>query len=136
MLLESQLITARDCWGKEFKDFPAFWRGSRASISPKFPSELRIAESPVIRARVNHGRWITDCPFCSGSEAVWLEEPSLFFCFSCQNKAVGGHLVRVVIPRNYIRIEDILLVRHPINRNWAGETLSTLKSENTRMGVA
>jgi len=131
MLLGSQLITARDGWGHRFVDFTAFRMRSR----PLIGLEFLIDDTPIVYARVNHGRWIADCPFCTGSEMVWFEEPSAFFCFSCRNKAVDGHLLRVDIPKNYMKIEDILLIRHPVNRNWQGETLSALKSENTKVGV-
>jgi len=131
MLLESELITARDGWGARFRTGSEFLDTYQAIIGDR-----RILDTPIVQARVNHGRWIADCPFCIGAEMVWFEEPSIFFCFSCRNKAVGEHLLRVEIPRNYEKIEDILMVRHPVNRNWDGETLSALKSENTKAGVA
>ena len=83
MLLGSKLITARDGWGAKFSDFFAFYRNSKLLIGV----EWLITDAPVVNARVNHGRWIADCPFCTGSELIWLEEPSLFFCFSSQ---LGG----------------------------------------------
>lgn len=133
--MKSNLITAKDGWGEKFIDFSSFWHGIRVLVSFTFPIEIRIANSPIVRAKINHGRWIADCPFCTGSELVWFEEPSLFFCFSCKNKAVGSYLLKVEIPKSYQKIENILMVRHPVNRNWQGETLSALKSENTKVGV-
>lgn len=129
--MKSQLITARDGWGAKFPDFLAFYRNSKLLIGV----EWLVEDAPVVGTRVNHGRWIADCPFCTGSEMVWFEELSLFFCFSCRNKAVGGHLLKVAIPKDYKKIEGILMIRHPVNRNWQGETLSALKAENTKMGV-
>ena len=132
MLLNSQLITARDGWGKRFRTFMDFYQYSSQLAGIPYLFE----DNPVAIARVNHGRWIADCPFCSGSEMVWFDEESPFFCFSCRNKAVNGHLLRVTIPSNYLKIEKLLMIRHPVNRNWTTETLSALKSENTKAGVA
>lgn len=132
MLLESRLVTARDGWGARFRTGSEFLDTYQVIVG----RDKRIVDSPIVLARVNHGRWIADCPFCTGSEMAWFEQPSLFICFSCRNKAVSGHLLRVVIPKNYLKIEDILMIRHPVNRNWEGETLSALKSENTKVGIA
>lgn len=133
MLLESKLITARDGWRARFKTGAEFLRAYKATIG----NNKRIVNTPRLHARVNHGRWVADCPFCGGAEMVWLETPSLFFCFSCRNKAIGGGLLRVGIPKQYDAIEELLIVRHPANRNWQqGESLLALESENTRMEVA
>lgn len=82
---------------------------------------------PLI-AYVNHGRWIIKCE-CGGAEKAW--EENLFMCQSCWNSGHQHKLRLAVFPKNRVAIEQLLLVRPLVNRNWLpGETLGQLKAEN------
>ena len=76
------------------------------------------AESPVIVAAVNHGRWVAECPWCRDAQRVDLSDP-WFYCVACGN-AENGHLwVPVKLPAALKAIEHALLERsHEENRNW------------------
>lgn len=95
-----------------------------------------VASDAPVKARVNHGRWIADCPVCGGAEFVWLDTP-LLLCQSCWNAAVGGKWRTVKIPREAAQIERLLSVRpNVIHRNWEpGETLLQLQQENAAHGL-
>lgn len=91
------------------------------------------AKAPVAIARVNHGRWIADCPFgCGGAEYVNLDDP-VFFCCECRNRAVDHHPVKVELPdkKRRDRIEQLLAQRPIGRRHWQpGETVGHLETEN------
>ena len=85
-------------------------------------------DSPPLKARVNHGRWIVDCE-CNSAELAFDE--GLFMCQTCWNAAHSNQLRRFVFPGNRLKIEAILMMRPDLNRNWyVGETLTKLEAEN------
>jgi len=99
--------------------------------------------SGEVAARVNHGRWIADCPGCNSALVVDLSE-LVFMCVECANAANDGQWFAVTVPSNRKAIESELLKRpmngrnpsEAINRNWEpGETLAMLKQENTAHGI-
>lgn len=98
------------------------------------PPSGDVVFQPQASSRVNHGRWIADCPFCDiGAELVNFDT-GLFFCCNCRNAQVEHAFIRVVIPRDAERkrIEDVLLER-PVEetRNWQPEeTVADLVREN------
>ena len=139
MLLESKLITALSSWGAIDK-----WHGRQVRIIDfdSFVAQvvmmpMETTSSPIIQARVNHGRWIGDCPFCAGAEFVWFQTPSWFFCLSCRNEKAGGKWLPINVPTNYQKIEKLLSIRPRQNQNWEpGETLAQIKRENKEYGIA
>lgn len=89
------------------------------------------AQSPAVLVRVNHGRWLADCPWCSGAQVASLTDRR-FLCADCFNGPVQGRLLATVWPGDDERaaIEDELLLRPESNRNWApGETVADLVAE-------
>lgn len=98
--------------------------------------DLTDVDETPIKARLNHGRWIAECPDCKGAEFVHVDEP-LFLCANCLNAAVGNKWRTVTVPNNRVSIERIMLARPmPMNRNWKpGETLGRLKAENRERGL-
>lgn len=87
-----------------------------------------------VMARVDQGRWITDCPNnprCPGAERVRMNVS--FVCGLCN----AGPLW-VVFPPDLVEIEAELIKRpDAVNRNWRpGETLEGLRHENSEHGVA
>lgn len=81
---------------------------------------------PPLPARVNAGRWIADCLFCSGGIAAWSENPR-GCCLSC------GRVYLIVFPADVEQIETVLMARPATStRNYdpLTETLDDLKREN------
>lgn len=106
----------------------------------------RPLASPVIQARVSpapleggkgwQGRWIADCPGCSGAEYVDLET-LLFMCCSCWNVGVEHNWLTVRVPGDIQTIEAELVKRPGRNRHWnPGETMVELRHENREHGVS
>src|SRR3990167_8400764 len=62
------------------------------------------AIGPAIPVRINHGRWIADCPFCPGAE---VSDPDTreCMCWSCGNAKNGGRFVRMEVPNAHRRAE-------------------------------
>jgi len=96
-----------------------------------------------VAARINHGRWLVDCPGCNSALVVDLSE-LVFMCVECANAANEGKWFAVIVPTNRKAIETELLKRpwngrnlaEAVNRNWEpGETVATLKQENTDHGI-
>ena len=83
-----------------------------------------------LEARINQNRWIVDCPFCKGAEAVWPGE-LWFLCAGCKNND-SRLAIRVEIPKDQAMIEAVLEKRDNLeNRNWApGESVKDLEKEN------
>ena len=99
--------------------------------------------SGEVPARINHGRWMAYCPGCNSALVIDLEH-RVFMCVECGNNHNGGKWLAVTIPGNRTIIETELLKRpwngrnpaEAINRNWEpGETVATLKQENTEHGI-
>lgn len=92
-----------------------------------------IALVEPLKALVNHGRWIVNCPTCLGSQFASRTERR-FFCTTCLNQAAGGLWIHVDWPDQAARIEQLLLRRpNPANRNWyPHETIADLERENAQ----
>jgi hypothetical protein len=99
--------------------------------------------SGEIAARINHGRWLVDCAGCNSALVIDLSDP-VFMCVECGNAANDGKWFQVTVPGNRKAIEAELLKRpmngrnpaEAVNRNWGpGETVATLKQENTDHGI-
>jgi len=107
------------------------------------PEAVAANMSGDIAARINHGRWIVDCQGCNSALVVDLSE-LVYMCVECGNAANEGKWLKVILPTNRKAIEAELLKRpwngrnpaEAVNRNWSpGETVATLKQENTDHGV-
>lgn len=91
-----------------------------------------LAAGVAARVEVNHGRWIVNCPFCTGAQ---FASPSdrRFFCIDCLHAGTDaeGRWVKVIWPREAGGIEEALLARpKPANRNWMpGESADALRAE-------
>ena len=90
-----------------------------------------------IEARVNHGRWVAECPepLCGFAVVADATAP-LLLCGQC-----GKGWYTVVFPLEKTAIEVLLLRRprvagRPSTRNWLpGETVAMLALENARRGI-
>lgn len=89
----------------------------------------------AIKAYVNQGRWVVDCPDCNNAQLACKTDPR-FLCNECGNVVVGNLWRPVTWPPNVAGIETVLEVRPIANQNWTpGETIQDLVAENTLMGV-
>jgi len=102
--------------------------------------EIAVGEKVLAQARINHGRWLCDCPDpdCGGSELVTMQDP-VFFCLSCGNVKWGGKFLQVDFPGKKL-LKAILthLSKRPkvINRNWyPHEEPADLIAENIAAGL-
>lgn len=104
------------------------------------PAAGIVLGGPVAVARVDHGRWIADCPTdgCTGAEFVSLNGQP-FFCTECRNAETGNVPIPVVLPDEKTRgqIDAYLSARPvPANRNWSpDETVKQLQQENRDNGI-
>lgn len=88
----------------------------------------------LAHARVDHGRWVVDCPFCPSAQ-VAFETDRRYLCADCGNAAVGGAWVRVLWPPDPAVIEGLLRPRPPAHRSWRpAETVEQLEAENRLHG--
>ena len=101
------------------------------------PERGDVATEPILVARVNHGRWIVDCPWCRSAQDVDPDD-LVFFCLDCGSEAVDGKWCKVEIPASSRRekLETILAARPDArNRNWEGESVAELARENRDYGI-
>lgn len=99
-----------------------------------FPVQDTLVARELLKARVDHGRWIVDCPDCKGAECVTLDDP-VFMCLSCGNEAIEGKLYKVKFPPSAKRSKvEALLVERPLYaQNWRPEeSINQLKKENAK----
>lgn len=105
------------------------------------PAAGLVSGGPVAVARVDHGRWIADCPTegCGGAEFVSISSSHGFFCCECRNAATGHVPIPVVLPDAKTRTQiDTYLSARPVpgTRNWSPrETVKDLQRENREHGV-
>jgi hypothetical protein len=106
-----------------------------------FNTTMPLRSTPTL-AFINHGRWVALCPEkdCAGQEVVDPLDP-VFMCLSCGNVGNShGGMIRfhpVKFPKDRYAIEEVLLKRKAINRNWNSdkETLDDLIKENKEYGL-
>ncbi|MDP2718314.1 MAG: hypothetical protein Q8P44_00555 [Dehalococcoidia bacterium] len=97
-------------------------------MKSKLVPDMGYDTGEPLTAQVRQGYWIVLCP-CGGAEYVWEEGGMM--CLSCLNAAHGHRYRRTKFPRKRREIEDILIIRPLINRNWLpGETVKDLEREN------
>lgn len=86
---------------------------------------MPAATSPdvMVGARIDHGRWIVDCPFCPAAELADLLDLR-FFCTDrdCLNKGAPHLWLSVAVPAPELRlaIEAALLALPENRRHWRG----------------
>ncbi len=92
------------------------------------------AAAPILKAEVNHGRWIVRCPFCAGAEAADPDSPR-FYCLTCCNEPVQNRFLSVQWPGEKEAIEAELTKRGKEgNQNWLPhESVADLARETEAM---
>ena len=114
----------------------AFWIEWAARVGFR-RGRTRFAETREstrrVGARVDHGRWIADCPTggCNGAAAAWVEMPRAC-CLDC------GTIFPVEFPdAAEIESAEVVLAARPEEaRNWlpAEETVADLRRDNIVRG--
>ncbi len=82
----------------------------------------------VYVGRVEHGRWIADCPCGAGvaTHPEWTHAG----CLEC------GRWWPRTVPVRWREIEEVLIVRtRAVNRNWRTESVEQLEAENVSRGL-
>lgn len=96
-------------------------------------------DDPLI-VRVDHGRWVVDCPDCASAQLAARTDPR-FFCVECLNVGVGGLWRQVQWPPDSeVDAVEGLLAERPDRRtrSWLGrgrEPLEHLRAENHAHGL-
>lgn len=83
----------------------------------------------LVRAYLNHGRWVADCPRCNSSDLADRAKPE----FVCRPEYQGCGLVAAIqFPEDYDDIMAVAAARSsPLNRNWRpGESVIDMRIEN------
>lgn len=96
------------------------------------PMHTESAVVPALKARIDHGRLLADCPSCAGAELVDHED-LVFFCLSCYNQAHGGKWLTVELPPadELAAITAALLERPANQRHWrSGQSVADLQLGN------
>ena len=105
------------------------------SMAAKHMYKMRNEPVGTVKAVINHGRWLAECPLCGGAELVSSEWP-FFFCMSCGMVDNDSHVMAVEFPGSRRQIEALLAVRPTENRHWtADETKRDLADENAAHGI-
>lgn len=124
-------------------------RGSHLEqlVARSWPLHLRPFDPPTkvfassVPVRINHGRWIVDCPFCPGAQMADPEDRR-FFCVDCLHAGTPaeGCWLRVEWPPADRRAaaEELLERRLVPHQNWQPETesIGDLRRENEQHEVA
>lgn len=91
-----------------------------------------------VEARIDHSRWIADCPFCIHAEIVDYDNKR-FFCLNCGMEHNGHRPLPVKFPPKPQRekIERLLCLRPLENtRNWEpGQTAQEIRDKNSEYGL-
>lgn len=111
----------------------------RKGVAPIFREHGKATQGRAY-VRLNHGRWIIDCPFCpcagfaynsSGAQHDRWKCPPL--PYGCENAAAGKRWVEVIWPDEDLmrRVMMLCALRPETARNWRpGEQVSMLEREN------
>jgi hypothetical protein len=133
------IFTHEDWQQASLRDFLALHWGKTQDV----PLPPASAVKGSVRARVNQGRWIVDCPNpeCTNAMVASFVE-KLFICWNCGSEDNDGQWRKVTFPRSKKRIEKLLMARpskrpfEAVNRNWdLNESVDDLEIENVARGI-
>ena len=152
MRIGNYIVTHEDFQGQEKADgsmveypYERFIVGhaiAKGHASPLDSTHIR----GTVRAYINEGRWIVECPSECGGAVIPSLKLRAFMCPNCANLENDGMWYRAIFPPDYRQIENALLRRpnrrgpmfphEARNRNWIpGETLEDLQRENQEHGI-
>ncbi len=108
--------------------------GRRTLVEHANIAKLEKQGGKPLEARADYARWIVDCPNCNNAEFAF--EDNLFFCSLCHNSHVGSKVLKVKIPNERKKIEDLLGKRPINNRHWSPkDTIEELENDNMSHGL-
>lgn len=110
-----------------------FLAWGRVDVVPFLPTKTADVD---VYPRCEQGRWLVDCPFCSGAQFASKTDPR-FFCIGCLCEQVGAKWLRVVWPDGLGEIEEALRVRETKDVYYLpGETAADIHEQNREQGWA
>lgn len=108
----------------------AIWNGDTLALRQGYTSLLQMrtvlagrrgfvmrASLSTVTARIDHGVWVADCPYCAGAEPVSLTHRT-FFCLSCGMLNGLSRWRVVVFPADIAATEALVAELPPSERNW------------------
>jgi len=102
------------------------------TVEDRWPGHRVVWETRghIVRAWVNQGNWVVNCPHCKGSQIAEPGHP--FYCVDCLMVGNEGYAQKVWFPGARRTIERLLMMRpDPATRNYlVGETVDSLRAEN------
>lgn len=118
-----------------------FVRSIASKKSMHAPAQDGVTAGTTLKARIDWGRWLVDCPDCP-SAAMVSENERVYWCLSCGNASVKFAWRKVQMPQARKSIEAALMKRpaaqpnNAVTRNWKpGETVAELEKVNKDNGV-
>ena len=118
--ITDNILHHEDLHDTAFEDFVAYHMRKNGFGVPKAESlsvwSSRMADPEsvvfpaVLKARVDDGRWLVDCPNCN-SALVISETLPKFVCAECGSPDSDGRYRKVIYPENREEIERLLLLR-------------------------
>ena len=125
----NRVVDTGDTYFREIEKLPISGAGmARIKLAERASLAHNVYDGKPLDARIEHARWIVDCPNCGNAEFAF--EDKLFACSTCKNSDINGQIRKVKMPNERKKIEDILSKRKIINRHWTNETVEKLQSEN------
>lgn len=135
---EGVIVTFEHTWGVDYR---AWVRAMARKDSMHAPGPDNAVAGAEVRAYINGGRWLAECPDCRSAQVV-SDTERVFWCLHCGNSEINFAWRHVRMPRNRRAIEPVLLKRpaarsdRAISRNWkVGEAVEFLEQENVEHGV-
>ncbi|WP_030764724.1 hypothetical protein [Streptomyces sp. NRRL F-2664] len=87
------------------------WRWYEQQVQRRVTPPAGMLLGAGIYARINHGRWVADCP-CGSAQVVTPDDPR-FACPEC-----GYGWARLIFPAQPAAAEEEVSARPPHERNW------------------
>ena len=132
------IVTFEHIWGV---DYYAWVRTMAQGNGLRPPAQNGVTAGDDVRAYVNSGRWIAECPDCHSAQVI-SDKTRDFWCLHCGNASIDFMWRHVRMPRDRKPIEDTLIRRpaarsdRALTRNWlTDETVEDLEAENVTHGV-
>lgn len=105
--ITDKILHHEDVYDSPFEDFVAYhFRKNGFGVPKSFGGPSPAA----LKARVDDGRWIADCPNCSSALLISETTPK-FVCAECGSPETDGQWREVVYPQDRVEIEHLLLLR-------------------------
>ena len=154
-----KILQHEDMWKAPFFEFLAYHFRANGNGVPRTLLDSGDYARKHIKARVDDGRWIVDCPNCN-SAMLTSSKMSVFVCAECGSPETEGRFYEIRRPKAREEIERRLLLR-PANKGRtpglggprfyaeddvtyevegtiyrliAGQTVDELRAENEELG--